>query len=47
MNEKEKIEFLLELLKEEKFEMGVERASALVQAYRWLIDKLKEVEVKK
>jgi hypothetical protein len=46
MTDKEKIEFLLTLLKEEEFKMGVEKASALLQSYRWLIDKLKEQESK-
>lgn len=46
MSEKEKIEFLLKLLREEKFEMGVDRASALLQSYKWLIDKLKNIEDK-
>lgn len=44
MTEKEKIEFLMKLLKEESFQMGVDKASALIQSYKWLIDKLKEVK---
>lgn len=44
MTDKQKIEFLLELLKTEKFEMDLARAHAFVQSYRWILDKLKEVE---
>jgi hypothetical protein len=46
MSEKQKIEFLLELLRTEKFEMDLARAHAFVQAYKWMLDKLKETEEK-
>lgn len=44
MTEKEKIDFLIKLLQTEKFEMNLERASALVQSFRWLLDKRKEIK---
>lgn len=46
MDEKQKIEFLLELLKTEKFEMDLARAHAFVQSYKWILDKQKELEAK-
>lgn len=42
MTDKDKIEFLLKILKDNKMSLNVEEASALLQSYRWLIDKLKE-----
>ena len=45
MTEKEKIEFLLKLLREESVLVkGVDQASSLLQSYKWLIDKLNELE---
>ena len=43
MDEKQKIEFLLELLKTEKFEMDLAKAHAFVQAYKWLLDQKDKV----
>ena len=46
MTEKQKIDFLLELLKTEKFDMDLARAHAFVQAYKYLLDKKNEITVK-
>lgn len=42
MTDKDKIEFLLKILRENKMSLNVEDASALLQSYRWLIDKLQQ-----
>jgi len=42
MTDLEKIEFLMVLLKEEKFEMDLKKAHALVCSYKWLLDKHQE-----
>jgi hypothetical protein len=44
MNEKQKIEFLLDLLKTEKFEMDLARAHALVTSYRWLLEQFEKID---
>jgi hypothetical protein len=46
MSDQQKIEFLLELLRTEKFEMDLARAHAFVQSYKFLLDKQKELESK-
>lgn len=46
MTDLEKIEFLLNLLKREKFEMRLDEMSSLVQSYRYLIDRLQEEKKK-
>jgi hypothetical protein len=43
MSEKEKIEFLMNLLKTETFSMDLEKAHSLVVSYKWLLDKYQEV----
>jgi hypothetical protein len=44
MTDKQKIEFLLELLKSEKFSMDLTKAHAFVGAYALLIKMYKEME---
>ncbi len=46
MDEKQKIEFLLDLLKTEKFDMDLTRAHALVTSYRWLLDQHEKTKEK-
>ena len=47
MSDKEKIDFLLQLLREENLtECGVDKASALVQAFKWLLDQKSKLEEK-
>ena len=44
MTEKQKIEFILELLKTENFNMDLTRAHALICSYKWLLDKHQEIK---
>lgn len=45
MSDKEKIEFLLDFLKTEKFDnMDLTRAHALVSSYKWIIDQYQKVK---
>lgn len=42
--ELEKIEFLMQLLKDQEFKMDLARAHALVVSYKWLLDKHAEAK---
>lgn len=43
MSEMERIEYLLELIKNSKYKLTVNEANKLVLSYKWLLDKYKEV----